>query len=133
VGRAMTAAIEVLEIKPVNGLGNLRAFAKVKLGCVVIHGCRVIQQPNQRPWCALPQVPARKKADGSGAGWFPVVEITNRNVLDQVRAAVLEAWEARCTAPQDRRDLPIRGGRQAHEPLEERADAWSKRQRDEVP
>jgi hypothetical protein len=76
----------------VQDCGNLKAFAKVRLGAVVIHGCRIIQQPGQRPWVALPQVPARKKADGSGAGWFPVVEITNRDVLDRLRAAVLEAW-----------------------------------------
>jgi hypothetical protein len=39
-------------------------------------------------------VPARKRADGSGSGWFAVIEITNRDVLDQLRAAVLAAWEA---------------------------------------
>jgi hypothetical protein len=31
------------------------------------------------------------KADGTGSGSFPVVEITNRSVLDQLRDAVLEA------------------------------------------
>jgi hypothetical protein len=48
-GEAMSAPIEVLEVRPVNA-GNLKAFAKVKLGCVVIHGCRVVQQDGQRPW-----------------------------------------------------------------------------------
>jgi DNA-binding cell septation regulator SpoVG len=91
----MSAPVEVLELRRCDGMGNLKAFAKVKLGCIVIHGCRVIQQPEQRPWVALPQVPARKKADGSGSGWFPVIEITNRNVLDQVRDAVLKAWGRR--------------------------------------
>ena len=57
----MSAPIEVLEVRRIEGCGNLRAFAEVKLGCVLIHGCRVIQQPGQRPWVALPQVPARKK------------------------------------------------------------------------
>jgi DNA-binding cell septation regulator SpoVG len=122
----MTASIEVLELRRIEGHDNLRAFAKIKLGCVLIHGVRVIQQPNQRPWCALPRQPARKKADGAGAGWFPVFEITNRDVLDRLRAAVLEAWAAHQS-----RDLPTRGGRQSHEPVEERAAAWSKRQRDE--
>jgi hypothetical protein len=32
------------------------------------------------------------KADGSGAGWYPVIEITNPELLARVRAAVLEAW-----------------------------------------
>jgi hypothetical protein len=55
----------------------------------------VIQQPGQKAWVALPQTPARQRADGSGSGWFPVVEITNRDVLDRVREAVLAAWEQR--------------------------------------
>jgi DNA-binding cell septation regulator SpoVG len=86
-------AIEVLEVRRLSDGGNLKAFAKVKLGCVVIHGCRIIQQDGQRPWVALPQQPARRKADGSGSGWYPVVEITRRELMDQVRDAVLEAWE----------------------------------------
>lgn len=31
----------MLELRRVDA-GNLRAFAKVKLGCIVIHGCRVV-------------------------------------------------------------------------------------------
>jgi DNA-binding cell septation regulator SpoVG len=90
----MPAAIQVLEVRRINGAGNLRAFAKVKLGCVIIHGCRVIQQPDQGPWAALPQVAARKKADGSGAGWFPRIEISNPQVLAELRAAVLDHWQS---------------------------------------
>ena len=89
----MSAGIEVLEVRRMDGSGNLKAFAKVKLGCIVIHSCRIVQQPGQKAWVALPQVPARPKSDGSGGGWFPVVEITNRTVMDQLRDAVLEAWE----------------------------------------
>ena len=77
----MTAAIEVLEVRSISNAGNIKAFAKVRLGCIV------------RPWVALPQTPARQRADGSGSGWFPVVEITNKTVLDQVRDAVLAAWQ----------------------------------------
>jgi DNA-binding cell septation regulator SpoVG len=87
----VTAAIEVLEVRRVDA-GNLKAFATVELGCVILHGCRVIQQDGQRPWVPLPQTPARAKADDTGAGWFPVIEITNRTVMDQFRDAVHEAW-----------------------------------------
>jgi DNA-binding cell septation regulator SpoVG len=73
----MTAPIEVLEVRRLDGDSNLKAFAKVKLGSVIIHGCRIIQQPGQRAWVALPQTPARKKQDGSG----------------EIRDAVLEAWQ----------------------------------------
>jgi hypothetical protein len=103
----MTAAIEVLEMRSVES-GNLKAFAKIKLGCVVIYGCRIIQQPGQRPWVALPQTPARKKADGSGAGWDPVIEITNRDVMDQIRGTMLEAWDSHEAQPA-RATLPFRG------------------------
>jgi DNA-binding cell septation regulator SpoVG len=89
----VTAAVEVLEVRRLDGSGNLKGFAKVRLGAVIIHGCRIVQQDGQCAWVALPQTPARKKADGSGAGWFPVIEITRRELMDQVRDAVLEAWE----------------------------------------
>jgi DNA-binding cell septation regulator SpoVG len=88
-GRRPTS-IEVLELRTVDGMGNLKAFAR--LGAVVIHGCRVIQQPRQKAWVALPQQPARRKADGTDWGWYPVVEIVNPELLARVRAAVLEAW-----------------------------------------
>jgi DNA-binding cell septation regulator SpoVG len=83
----MSAAIEVLEVRPVPGAGNLKAFVKVKLGCVVISSCRIIQQPARRAWVSLPQ-------QKSGDKWYPTIEISNRAVLDQVREAVLAAWEA---------------------------------------
>jgi DNA-binding cell septation regulator SpoVG len=82
-------AIEVLEIRPLEGAGNLTAFATVRLGAVVIHSCRVIQQPGQRPWVSLPQQQAK---DGK---YYPVVVIERRELLEQVRGATLEAWERR--------------------------------------
>jgi DNA-binding cell septation regulator SpoVG len=87
----VTAPIEVLEVWAVQA-GNLRAFVKVRLGAVVIHGVRVVQQPNQAAWVALPQQPARKKADGTGSGWYPIIEITNPELMRRIRDAVLEAW-----------------------------------------
>jgi hypothetical protein len=93
-GQSVSGVVEVLELRRVENAGK-KVFAKVRLGCIVIHGCRVVQQPEQKPWVALPQTPARKEADGAGSGCFPVVAITDRNVLDQVRDAVLEAWGRR--------------------------------------
>jgi hypothetical protein len=122
------AAIEVLEIRPVSDRGSLRAFVKLRLGALVIHGVGVVQQQGQKPWVALPQQPARQKADDSGSGWFPVVEATPE-LMAKIRAVVLHAWTERTYS--DAPDRPIRGGRQSHEPLDEIADAWSKRQRDE--
>jgi DNA-binding cell septation regulator SpoVG len=105
----MSAPVEVLEVRRVDA-GSLKAFAKVKLGCIVLHGCRVVQQDGQKAWVALPQTPLRKRADGSGGGWMAVVEITNRQVMDQLRDAVLEAWQAGEDQPA-RAPLPFRGQR----------------------
>jgi hypothetical protein len=63
------------------------------IGCTVIHSCRIVRQPGA--WVAPPQQPAREKADGTGSAWFPVVEVTSRSVLNQLRRAVLEAWGER--------------------------------------
>jgi hypothetical protein len=86
----------VLDVRRGNNSGSLKAFAKVRLGCITIHCCRIIQQPGGDPWVALPQLPARCRVDGAGAGWAPVVEITNPAVLAALRDAVLAAWRERC-------------------------------------
>jgi len=39
--------MEVLNIRKMNGAGNLRALASVKIGSVVVHDFRIIQQPGQ--------------------------------------------------------------------------------------
>ena len=82
----------MIEVRRVNGSGSLKAFATVRLGCITIHSCRIIQQADGDPWVALPQLPARRKIDGAGAGWAPVVEITNPTVLAALCEAVLAAW-----------------------------------------
>ena len=83
----MTAAIEVLEIRPVDNCGNVRAFVKLRLGGLVIHGVKVVSQEGQKAWCALPQTK-------SGDRWYPVVEITSKPLKERVSAAVLDAWQA---------------------------------------
>jgi hypothetical protein len=88
----MAAPIEILELRRVSDCGSVRAFVKLRVGGFTIHGCRVIRQDGQRPWVARPQVPARKKADGSGGGWFPVLEAT-KELKRRIDDVVIEAWE----------------------------------------
>ncbi|MBC8461116.1 MAG: hypothetical protein H8D67_24285 [Deltaproteobacteria bacterium] len=45
--------VEILEIKPIEN-GNLKAFVKLKIGDVVFHDFRIVQQPNQRAWVSAP-------------------------------------------------------------------------------
>ena len=103
----MTAPIEILAIRRLDGPG-VKPFAEVRFGCIVIHDRRVIQQPGQKAWVALREQPECQKADGSNSGWVPVVEITSRSVLDQLRDAVLEAWE-RGPDRSPYREQPTRG------------------------
>jgi len=82
---------------------------------------------------ALPQTPARKKADDSGAGWFPVVEITNRSALDQLRTGVLATWQAKLDA---RKTTIHKVGRPAdprEQRIEELAAELDRREPDEAP
>jgi hypothetical protein len=70
MGRAMTAAIEVLAVRAVDR-GNLKAFAKVRLGAVVIHGVKVVQQPNQRPWLRYRKCRAVRRRMAPAPAGFP--------------------------------------------------------------
>lgn len=84
---AMT--ITVRELHALAGAGNLKGFAVVEVGPFTIHGCRIIQQPGQRPYVALPQ---EKTSDGR---YFPVVQTQDRSLKDALQTAVLSAWEGR--------------------------------------
>lgn len=50
-----TPHVEVVELKPLTNAGSLRALADVKLGPLVVHKTRFIQQTGQRPFLAPPQ------------------------------------------------------------------------------
>ena len=81
-------AVNVVKIIPCQNAGNLRALATVKIGPLVIHGCRLIQQTNQAPWVSMPQ-----RQDDSGR-WFPIVATEDQDLRDAVKGAVLQAWDA---------------------------------------
>ena len=78
-------SVTVLSLKPVKTPGNLRALADLKIGPLIILGCRVIQQPGQRPWVSMPQTQAD---DGR---WFPVLRTDDDDLRAQVRDRVLAA------------------------------------------
>ena len=83
----MSSPIEVLELRPVTTAGNVKAFVKLRIGAVVLHGCKIVRQEGQHAWVSLPQTK-------SGERWFPVVEITSKDLRERVSAVVLEAWQA---------------------------------------
>jgi DNA-binding cell septation regulator SpoVG len=91
--RASAPPVAVDDIKIINK-GSLRAFAKITIaGKLAIYDIRVVQQEGADPWIAMPQreAPAR---DGGKSRWFPVVEIIDEKLKEQIANAVLKAWRA---------------------------------------
>ncbi|MGH7963611.1 MAG: septation protein SpoVG family protein [Candidatus Binatia bacterium] len=85
----MSALVQVLAIKPLSNAGNLRAFASVKLGDIIIHDCRVVQQPGQRAWVSLPQCEYTRDSEKKYAA---IVELSD-TLKRELSHVVLTAWE----------------------------------------
>ena len=84
-----TGKITVTDLRPCHQAGNVKAFAVVKFGEVIeISGVKVIQQPGQRAWVALPD---RKSPDGDG--YFPVVKALDARLAEEISRVVLAAWK----------------------------------------
>jgi DNA-binding cell septation regulator SpoVG len=81
--------IEVIAISPLANAGNLKAVVSVRLGGVIIHDCKIIQQPNQHAWVSLPQ---REYQQDGERKYKAVVEMTEplRRELSRI---VLATWE----------------------------------------
>jgi DNA-binding cell septation regulator SpoVG len=82
--------IEVLSVKTVQGQGNLKAFASIRIGALEIHGLRVVQQRGQRAWVSMPQVESER--DGKKC-YYPMMKIHDKGLKQAITEAVLEAWQ----------------------------------------
>ena len=72
--------------------GNLKAFVDVQVGTtLIVHGCRVIQQPGQRAFVAPPQ--SEWTGQDGKKHYSPIVEWTGA-LKSAVETAVLDAWTA---------------------------------------
>lgn len=82
-------SVTCLQIRPVKTPGNLRAFADVQIGPLVVTGCRVIQQPGQAAWVSMPQ------AQADDGRFFPCLrsddDALRQNVKDRVLRAAASA------------------------------------------
>jgi DNA-binding cell septation regulator SpoVG len=81
----MTAAIEVLAIRKLDGKSAVKAFVDVRVGALVSKGGKIVGQEGQRAWYATPSI----KTDH---GWLQVVEIASKDLRQRITDAVLEAW-----------------------------------------
>jgi hypothetical protein len=88
---ALLNTIVVRELRRTSNAGNLIGFATVEVAPWTIRGCRIIQQPGQRPYVALPQ---ETSADGR---FFPVLTTHDKRLKKVLQAAVLAAWAGRGT------------------------------------
>ena len=83
-------AVMVDEIKRIDK-GSLRAFATVTVGGrLTIHSIRVIQE-GQVAWVSMPQNEVKSQVGGKSK-WFPIVEIHEQTLKQQISEAVLAAW-----------------------------------------
>jgi len=78
--------VTVKEIRSLPDAGNLKGFAVVEVGPWTISGCRIIQQPGQRAYVALPQ---EKTQNGR---YFPIIKTTDTSLKDLIQATVLQEW-----------------------------------------
>ena len=87
------ADIELVAVRPSTNAGNVRAFATIRVGGVTIHGAKIVQQPGQAAWLAMPD---RSYADAGGKQkWSAVVELTP-DLRRRVSDTILAEWERRC-------------------------------------
>jgi DNA-binding cell septation regulator SpoVG len=79
-----------LEVRRVENAGNVRAYLSLRVGGVTIHGAKIVQQRNQKPWLAMPDR-QWTAADGK-VRYTAVVELTP-SLKQRVNDAVLAGWE----------------------------------------
>ena len=83
-----TPVIHVFPLRPIRQ-GNLRAFASIKIGPLVIHDFRIIQQSGQRAYVAAPQI----EYEQFGKRKFKPLLGYPDEWRDAINSAVLAAWE----------------------------------------
>ena len=77
--------VTVIKVTPVPTPGNLRALVDISIGPLLIHSCRIVQQPGQAAWVSMPQT---QSADGR---WYPCLRTDDDDLRQAVRERVLRA------------------------------------------
>ena len=84
-------AFDAGPVRLIENAGSLKAYVSVKIGQLVVHDFRVIEQAGQAPWVSVPQ-----KTWNTPTGerrFSPLLELP-REWKGPLAAAVLAAWEA---------------------------------------
>jgi DNA-binding cell septation regulator SpoVG len=89
------SAIQVLAIRELTGRsGTVKAFVDIQVGGVTIRGAKIVQQPDQRAWLAMPSIKSDRGC------WNNVLELS-KPLRDAMTQAVLGVWEQRQDAAND--------------------------------
>jgi len=87
----VTASFIVVDTIKTIDKGNLKAFVTVTINKKVrISGLRIVQQPGQTAWVSMPQ--SEVKSDNGKPKYYPIVEILDPTLKQQIQDAVLERW-----------------------------------------
>lgn len=83
--------IQALDFKSVSDRGALKAFCTLHIGHLQINDCRIIQQPGQRAWVAMPQI--SYKNEYGTVKYRSLVQINDEALRNQITHIVLSEWE----------------------------------------
>ena len=73
-------------LTPINGEGNLRAFADINVGDIRIRSVRIIKEEDKKLWVSLPQ------QQGANGSWYPIVKCEDPRLLSEIKEKVLAEW-----------------------------------------
>jgi len=90
-------SVEILNLRPVQNRGNLKAFADIKIGEILIRSFRVVQQPGRRPWVS-PPVESWEGDDGQRH--YKRLVVLPEDLGEEVSRAILAAWRKGRNRPQ---------------------------------
>jgi DNA-binding cell septation regulator SpoVG len=92
----MTAAIQVLTIRKLDGKSSVKAFCDLQIGGVKVMGAKIVQQDGQKAWLAMPSAKTQR-------AWQNVVELS-KPLRERATEVVLAAWASHQPRDSGQRD-----------------------------
>jgi hypothetical protein len=86
---AIQTPTEVLKIAPTTA-GTVKAFVYIRVGAVTIKGAKIMQQPGQAAWLAMPD---RSYVVSGKAECAPIIEL-DKSLRERATEVVLTAWKS---------------------------------------
>ncbi|MFZ4439194.1 MAG: septation protein SpoVG family protein [Syntrophales bacterium] len=77
--------IEVTNIRPYAGSTTLKAYATVRVGDIIVHGVKILQNDSNELWAAFPSIEKNGK-------FFDVVEVDSRSRDRQIKTEIIKQY-----------------------------------------